>query len=102
MNVKRKPRVSLKPEHASVIRQVLAENPGLALRKLAPLVAERLGLPHTSDHALHNFLTLHGIPRQVPQHVVDRSERLRAKGPLFAAPLVAMPGAAPEREPGHA
>lgn len=96
---KRRPRVSMKPEHAQGVREVLAAHPGLALRKLAPLVAARLGLPHVSDHALHNFLALHQIPRQVPQHVLDRSARLLAKGPmLLPAPMVA---ALSDREASH-
>ncbi|WAC71554.1 hypothetical protein OU995_18455 [Roseateles sp. SL47] len=89
--IKRRPRIGLKADHLQAVREVLAAHPGLALRKLAPLVAQRLELPHVSDHALHNFLALHAIPRQVPQHVIDRSARLKAKGPLLlSAPLVAV------------
>lgn len=85
----RRPRVRLVSAHADLVRSVLATHPSLSLRKLAPLIAERAGLPHLSDHALHNFLTHHQIERVVPDWAVRRSARLRASGTLlFAPPLV--------------
>ncbi len=95
----RRPRVPLLAEHIAGVREVLEANPGVSLRKLAPLVAVRLGLAHVTDHALHNFLARHRISRLVPQHVADRSARLAAKGPvLVAAPMVVLPS---DREASH-
>ncbi|MDT8997764.1 hypothetical protein RQP53_00580 [Paucibacter sp. APW11] len=87
---KRSVRVALLPEHLAGVRQVVAENPGKSLRKLAPLAAQRLGLVHVTYKSLHNFLALHGVIREVPQHVADRSARIKAKRlVLVASPMVA-------------
>lgn len=82
----------LRLHHVDAVREVLTQNPALSLRKLAPLVAQRCAIPHVSDHTLHLFLALHGIPRVVPPWALKRSERLRARGAvLLSAPLLADP-----------
>ena len=52
---------SLKAEHAQLVREVRDANPGLGLGRLAPCVAQRLGLHALSESALYRFMRKHGI-----------------------------------------
>jgi len=74
------PAVLLRPEDAGVVQAVFDANAGLSLRKLGGLVAAQLGLAACNEASLHRFVVAHGITREMPQHVVDRSARLKAKG----------------------
>jgi len=77
---KLRPPARLTPAHLTIVRGVIAENPGLSLAKLCPLVAAACGFPHVTGNTLHRYLAAHGIERQVAAHVVHRAERLRARG----------------------
>ena len=86
------PAVLLKPEDAGLVQAVFDANAGMSLRKLGNLVAAQLGLAACNEASLHRFVVAHRITRQMPQHVIDRSARLAAKGAgLMHAELRPMP-----------